>query len=400
MTTKDLEKREVIEKVLNRYTEAVFPSREKTVELLLSSHPLTFYLGIDPTGPDIHLGNATNLLVLKKLHSLGHKIILLIGDFTAQTGDPTDKEATRRSLTEKEVKENMSTYLSQVYKVLAQGSFEVKYNSAWLGEMDLSQLRLITRQFTVQQMMVRDMFQKRLKEQKPITLEEFLYPLMQGYDSVAMKVDGEIGGTDQTFNMLVGRDLVSTMLGKEKMVVTTKLLEDQVTGKKIMNKSEGRYIALNDKPKEMFGKTMAMPDHFIMPLFRLTTVVTDEKIGEIERRLARGENPKKLKMELAFELVSFYHGQKEAEKAQEEFEEVFFKKEWPEEMREFSVKGGKVPVLGVVTGWLGVSRTKAKKLIDQKAVRVNNETVKDGNKEVKAGDIVKVGPRRFVKIVI
>lgn len=389
----------MIEKALNRYTEAVFPSREKAMELLLDSRPLTFYLGIDPTGPDLHLGNATNLLMLKKLQDLGHKIILLIGDFTAQTGDPMDKEATRRSLTEKEVRENMRTYLDQVCQVLEKESFEVKYNSAWLGKMELAQFRLVTRQFTVQQMIVRDMFQKRLKEQKPITLEEFLYPLMQGYDSVAMEVDGEIGGTDQTFNMMVGRDLVAAMRGKEKIVITTKLLEDPVTGKKIMNKSEGRYIALNDKPGEMFGKIMAMPDWAIIPLWRYTTEVEEEKVKQAKQRMTDGENPKNLKIELAFELVNFYHGPKEAGKAQEEFEKMFSRKEWPEKIDEFLVKEGETSILSAITKWLGISRTVAKKLISQKAVSVNNKVVEDWNQAIEEGDVVKVGPRRFVKIV-
>lgn len=392
------DKEEQVKMLFERYTEAVFPSREKALAMILGERPLVFYLGIDPTGPDIHLGNATNLLVLKKLQSWGHRIILLIGDFTAQTGDPSEKEATRRVLTEKKVEENMQTYLDQVHKILKPGSFEVKYNSAWLNKMSLADLRLITRQFTVQQMIIREMFQKRLKEQKPITLEEFLYPLMQGYDSVAMQVDGEVGGTDQTFNMLVGRELVSSLLRKEKIVVTTKLLEDPVTGRKIMNKSEGRYVALNDDPREMFGKVMAIPDHFIVPLYKLTTEAADEKINEAEERLSKKENPKNLKLELAFEIVALYHGPKEAEKAREEFEKVFSKKELPEEMPVFKVTG-EMTTLALLGEWLKISKAEAKRLVEQGAVKVGEEVVRDWHYKISAGVVVRVGPHRFLKTV-
>lgn len=192
----------------SRYIEAVFPSKEKAAEMLGSGKQLIFYLGIDPTGPDIHLGHTTNLFVLKKLREAGHKIILLIGDFTATIGDPTDKEAARRPLSEKEIKENMRTYLDQVRKILPKGSFETRYNSEWYKKMSTEEWLGITSLFTQQQMVSRDMFQERIKKDKPISLQEFVYPVLQGYDSVAMDVDGEIGGNDQTFNMLAGRDLL------------------------------------------------------------------------------------------------------------------------------------------------------------------------------------------------
>jgi tyrosyl-tRNA synthetase len=394
-----------IEEFLNsRYIETVFPSKPKVKEMLTLGRRLVFYLGIDPTGPDIHLGHTTNLFVLKKLFQLGHKIILLIGDFTAMVGDPTGKEATRKLLTDKEIKENMKTYLDQICKVLPRKSFEVRYNSSWYKKMSLKEWLRINSFFTQQQMIARDMFQERIKKDKPISLQEFVYPVLQGYDSVAMDVDGEIGGTDQTFNMLIGRDLLRRLKNKEKIVITTKLLEDPKSGKKIMNKSEGQYISLNDSPWDMFGKTMAMPDSAILPLFTLTTELPDSKINEIKKRLADGENPRNIKEELAYELVRMYYGEKEAEKAKQEFRKVFSERQFPEniderKISELSTDSSSVSILLALKGFgLASSVSEAKRLIEQKAVSVNGEIVKNWDYEVKSGDIIKVGPRKFIKL--
>lgn len=387
-----------INEVFGRYVEAVFPSKEKAMEMFKSGKRLSFYLGIDPTGPDIHLGHATNLLLLKKISSLGHKIIILIGSFTAMTGDPTGKESMRRVLTKEEVKKNTKTYLSQVYKILPKGSFEVKDNSKWLAKMNLEDILKLARQFTVQQMIVRDMFQKRLQEQKPISVEEFFYPLMQGYDSVVMEVDGEVGGNDQTFNMLAGRDLVKSILGKEKLVLTTRLLEDPITGKKLMNKSEGRYISLNDLPAELFGKVMSLPDHTIVPLFSFATEVSDDRLEEVETRLKNGENPKQLKGELAFELVSILYGEKEAVKAREEFNRVFSENQLPEDIKEYTIQGESVDIINFLSeSGLFVSKSEIKRLIDQRAVNINDQAISEWDHRVKKGDIIKVGPRKFIK---
>jgi len=394
-----------IEEFLNsRYIETVFPSKPKVKEMLTLGRRLVFYLGIDPTGPDIHLGHTTNLFVLKKLFQLGHKIILLIGDFTAMVGDPTGKEATRKPLTDKEIKENMKTYLDQICKVLPRKTFEVRYNSSWYEKMPLKEWLRINSFFTQQQMIARDMFQERIKKDKPISLQEFVYPVLQGYDSVAMDVDGEIGGTDQTFNMLIGRDLLRRLKNKEKIVITTKLLEDPRSGKKIMSKSEGQYISLNDLPWDMFGKTMAMPDSAILPLFTLTTELPDSKINEIKKRLANGENPRNIKEELAYELVRMYYGEKEAEKAKQEFRRVFSERQFPEniderKISELSTDSSSVSILLALKGFgLASSISEAKRLIEQKAVSVNGEIVKNWDYEVKSGDIIKVGPRKFIKL--
>lgn len=384
----------------SRYIEAVFPSKEKAAEMMISGEQLVFYLGIDPTGPDIHLGHTTNLFVLKKLFQLGHKIILLIGDFTATVGDPTDKEATRRPLTDKEIKENMKTYLDQIHKILPRGSFGTKYNSKWYKQMSVEEWLRITSLFTQQQMVSRDMFQERIKKDRPISLQEFVYPVLQGYDSVAMDVDGEVGGNDQTFNMLVGRDLLRKLKGKEKIVITTKLLEDPATGKKIMNKSEGQYISLNDPAPEIFGKTMAMPDSAIMPLFTFATELPDSKVDNTKRRLDGGENPKNLKEELAFELVQMYHGEKEAIRAREEFEKVFAEGQLPEKIEEFKIGSGSMKLTELLKeSGLANSISEAKRLIEQKAVSVNDKVVGSWDYEIKKGDVIKVGPRKFVRAI-
>ena len=387
-----------IREVLGRYVEAVFPSPEKALEIFKSGRKLTFYLGIDPTGPDIHLGHLTNLLVLKKIIELGHKVILLIGDFTARIGDPTGKDAVRQPLSKEQIKQNMKTYLDQVYKILRKGSVEVKYNSKWLEKMNLEKIIALESHVTVQQMLARDMFQRRIQEQKPISQNEFIYPLLQGYDSVAMEVDGEIGGNDQTFNMLIGRDLVKKLLDKEKIVIATTLLEDPESGQKMMSKSEGRYISLNDLPKEMFGKVMALPDSAILPLFTLSTEVSEEILSQIKNRLKEGENPKNLKEELAFEIVKMVFGEKEANKAKEEFQKVFVESELPAIMEEFKAEGS-LSLVELLSEWLKISKTEAKRLINEKrAVTVNDEIVENWDYLLKPGDVVKSGPRHFVKV--
>src|SRR5258708_2341707 len=221
---------------VSRYIDTVLPSLEEAKKMFMSGQKLSFYLGIDPTGPDIHLGHSTNFFLLKKLIEMGHGVVLLIGDFTAQIGDPTGKSATRKALSREEVEINMASYLEQAVKILPRGKFKVRHNSEWHRNMTFQKVIEIASYFTVQQMIVRDMFQERIKKEEPIHLQEFLYPLVQGYDSVALETDAEIGGTDQTFNMLAGRTLEKKILGKEKLVITTKLLEDTLTKKKIMNK--------------------------------------------------------------------------------------------------------------------------------------------------------------------
>lgn len=370
----------------------VFPSVDEAVKTL-ASRRCRIYLGIDPTGPDIHIGHTIPLLFLKQLWRLGHTPVLLVGDFTARIGDPTDKEATRKPLREKEVKDNMKNYLGQVYKILPKNSFEVKYNSSWLSSMSFQNVVELASHVTVQQMIARDMFQERIRNEKPIGLHEFLYPLMQGYDSVAMNIDGEVGGNDQTFNMLVGRDLEKKLIDKDKLVFVTQLLVDATTGKK-MSKSEGGLISVSDAPNNMIGKIMSVPDGFIRGMFKLCTEKEMDWIDEHDEDMKT--KPYEYKKELAKELVKMYHGEKQAIKAMDEWENVFSKKENPADIPEFSGAGE------LVTQWivgiqLAPSQSEIKRLIEQRAVKINGEIITEW-RILNSGDIVQVGPRKFAKV--
>lgn len=388
-----------IEKILARRVVGFYPSKEEAIKKIGTERGLKFYLGIDPTSPEIHLGHTIGLLVLKDLAALGHKVIVLIGDFTARIGDPTGKTAARPPLSEKEVAANMKTYLKQVTKILARGSFKVEYNSRWLSKLRFENVLILAGHSTVQRMLERDMFQERLKQGREIGLHEFLYPLAQGYDSVAMNVDGEVGGADQTFNMLIGRKLMKKYLGKEKLVLATRLLEDPQTGKK-MSKSEGNLIAVSDSPNDVFGKVMAtIPDQMIKMIFELCTEKDQDWIDERQIEVAGGANPMDFKKELAGELVMMYHGQGEAQKAKDEFEKVFSQKELPANIAEFKItQPGEIVEVMSCSG-LAVSKSEARRLIDQGGVTLNDRVVSYWRQEVKPGDVIKVGPRRFLKIV-
>src|SRR3989338_9151345 len=266
---------------LNRWADAIYPSKEKFLAALESKKRLVFYLGIDPTAPHLHLWHSTNFLLLKALQGLGHKIIILIGDFTARIGDPTGKDETRKPLTAAQVKKNYYNYKQQISKILdfksKNNPAEIKFNGRWLGKLSSEEIVELAAKLTHGYMIKRNMFQKRLKENKEIYIHEFLYPLFQGYDSVAMDVDGEVGGTDQTFNMLVGRDLMKAYKNKEKFVITTPLLINPKTSRKLMSKTES-CIALDAPANDMYGQIMALPDEVIMDCFRLCTEIKLEEL--------------------------------------------------------------------------------------------------------------------------
>jgi tyrosyl-tRNA synthetase len=260
-----------IEKVVSsRYIEKIYPSKKELKKILISGRRLTIYIGVDPTAPHLHLGHSTNFLLLKKFQQLGHKVIFLIGSFTAQIGDPGGRLNIRRPLSQKEVLGNCKGYKKQAGSILdfslKKNPVQLKFNDQWLSKITLEQLIKLMTRMTVGQLIKREMFQRRIKEKKEIYLHEFLYPLLQGYDSVVMKVDIEMGGNDQTFNMMVGRKLVKDYLKKEKLVIATKLLVNPKTKRKLMSKSEGNFIALDDKPGQMYGKIMALPDEVILPV--------------------------------------------------------------------------------------------------------------------------------------
>ncbi|MBP6944529.1 tyrosine--tRNA ligase [Patescibacteria group bacterium] len=392
-----------VEWFLTHAVETVYPTREALRERLLSGQKLTVYHGIDPTGPTLHLGHTVPLRKLSELQKLGHKVILLIGDFTAMIGDPTDKAATRKKLTREEVLENCKLYKQQASFLLdfdGPNAAEFRFNSEWLAKMSFADVVELASHFTVQQMMERDMFEKRMEEGKPIHLHEFFYPLMQGYDSVALEVDLEIGGNDQTFNMLAGRTLLKTLKHKEKFVLTNRLLADP-TGKK-MGKSEGNMLALTDDPKDAYGKVMSWTDEMIVPGFEICTQKTEDDMKEVKAALERGENPIVWKKELARLVVEGIFGEGAATMASEEFVRVHAQGEKPEEIPALSVSGSMALADVLVEAGFVASKTDARRQIEQGGVKVNDEVVTDVKAMVEPtneGTIIQKGKRHFVKII-
>ncbi len=392
-----------IEVFLSKGVENVFPSKEAFAKALSSGKRLTVYLGVDPTGPTLHMGHAIPLMKLSVLQKMGHKVILLMGDFTAMIGDPTDKSATRKKLTRTEVLNNLKAYKKQAATFLSfsgANAAEIKYNSTWLSKMSFADVVELASNMTVQQMIERDMFSNRMKEGKPIHLHEFLYPLMQGYDSVAMNVDAEIGGNDQTFNMLAGRTLLRTLKNKEKFVLTTKLLVDS-TGKK-MGKSEGNMITLADSPKDMFGKVMSNADSLIIPSYELCTRVSEEDIEKERAFLANGGNPRDAKMRLAVAITEVYHGKEAAEKAKESFVSAFSAGVMQADAPEVKVAKGTMLMDVLVSEKIVASKTEFKRLVSEKAIKdlKNGAVIENFDARVEADIDLKVGKHRFLKVRI
>lgn len=399
-------KEQQIEELLTRSVANILPSKEKLKEVLMSDKKLRIYIGADATGPQLHLGHATNFMLLERFRQLGHEVIVLFGDFTAMLGDPSGRATERRALTKEEVEENIATWKDQVSKLL---DFDAKINPAllkrnseWLAQMNLGDVIGLSQNFTVQQMLERDMFEKRIESGHPVYLNEFLYPLLQGYDSVAMDVDVEVGGTDQTFNMLAGRTLQKIFHQKEKFVLATTLLEHPITKKKIMSKSEGNYIALNDSPQDMFGKTMALPDEMIIQMFVDCTYVSLDEIAKRAEEIVTGGNPRDAKVRLAEEIVTLYHGKEEAEKAKQYFIDTFSKGHIPEDVREIKIDRGE-KLIDMMAGFgLAESKSDARRKIDQGAVSLNQEKISDVNTildERFDRQVLRVGKKDFVRVI-
>lgn len=391
-----------IERFLTRSVENVYPSKAEVKKTLESGKRLRVYYGIDPTGPTLHLGHMITMKKLAELQELGHEIILLIGDFTAMIGDPTDKMAVRKQLTKKEVADNAKLYKKQASRVLkfnGTNAAKLKYNSKWLGKMSFADVVELASHFTVQQILERDMFERRMEDGKPIHLHEFLYPLMQGQDSVAMDVDGEIGGNDQTFNMLAGRTL-QKQIGKEKFVLTNQLLVD--AGGKKMGKTEGNMIAMTDSPEDMYGKIMSWPDEMIAQGFRLCTDKEEDEIKRVESAMKSGENPMTFKRELAKDIVTWLAGEKAADKAERHFDTVFRKHDEPEDVEEVSVGKSISLIDALVKAELVSSNSEARRQIRQGAVKVDGEVVNDHDETLrvtKGGLILQKGKRHFRKLI-
>jgi tyrosyl-tRNA synthetase len=393
----------LIDELLTRSIDTIYPSKESLRKQLLSGRQLKVYVGIDPTADYVHLGHSTNYIVLKRFHELGHKITVLVGDFTALIGDPSDKTAARYQLTAKEVATNLKTFKEQIGKILdfksRRNPVEFMFNSKWLSRLSFKDAVELASNFTVQQMIERDAFQKRLSAKKPLYVHEFFYPLMQGYDSVAMDVDVEVGGTDQTFNMLAGRTLLKRYKNKEKFVLTTTLLENPKTGEKLMSKSLGTGIGLNEAPQEMYAKVMALPDEGIIQCFTDCTYLPQEEITKLVKEITHG-NPRDTKLRLADEVVKMYHGEKEAEYARNAWIQQFSLGNAPEEMPLFHTKTGTFAVIDVFTdSGLVSSKSEAKRLLSQKALRQNGQLITDTHITLAENDVLQAGKRRFVRVV-
>lgn len=389
-----------IDFLLSRSVSTILPSKEELKKEFMSGRRLKIYIGADATGPDLHLGHATNFFFLERMRQLGHEIVVLFGDFTAMIGDPSDKAATRVRLSKEEVENNIKTWKKQISKVLnvndKNNPVIFKKNSEWLSKLRFEDVVDLASNFTVQQMVERDMFDKRIKEGKPVYVHEFMYPLMVGYDSVILDVDIELGGNDQTFNMLAGRTLQKVMTNKNKFVVATTLLQNPVTGKKLMSKSEGGYISLQDDSKNMYGKVMALPDEVIKSLFVDGTWLSDEEISEIDKLIL--DNPKEAKMRLAREIVTIYHSETDAELAEKNWVETFSKGGVPDDVEVLKFEDGKGLIDVLVENKIVESRGEFRRLIDGGGIKKADGTqIKDPN-FLAENETYKIGKRRFVKL--
>jgi tyrosyl-tRNA synthetase len=384
-----------INELLSRGVDEVI-DKDNLAKKLKSGKQLRVKLGIDPTSPNIHVGRAVPLFKLKDFQELGHKIVLIIGDFTGVIGDTSDKDSERPMLTEKEVKQNLKSYIQQAEKVIDIKKCEVHYNSEWLSKLDYHQISKQADVFSLNEFISRENIKKRLDGGRRISLRELLYPLMQGYDSVAIKADVEIGGTDQRFNLLAGRELQRHYKQQPQDIITNPLIEG-LDGRK-MSSSWGNTINLFDPANEMFGKVMSLQDELIIKYFVLTTRVDLSKIEIFKKELEAGGNPRDYKIKLAFEIVRFYHSGNDAKKAQEYFIKTFSKKETPNDIAE--IKPTDYNILTVLLeSKLCSTKSEARRLVDQNGLKINKKTVSDLELIVKSGDVIRKGKRFFVKVI-
>ncbi len=398
-------------RIIKRGIEEII-SEEELIKKLEKSRkekrPLRIKQGFDPNAPDIHLGHTVGLRKMRQFQDLGHDVYFLIGDFTGMIGDPSGQTVTRKQLTEEEVKKNAETYKNQVFKILNPEKTKVVFNSQWLGKLSFSEVLKICSEYTVARMLERDDFATRYKKEKPIGIHEFLYPLMQGYDSVALQADIELGGTDQKFNLLVGRT-IQREYGQEPQVIITMPLLEGTDGVEKMSKSLNNYIGINEPPQVMYGKVMSIPDNLMIRYFELVTDVPLNEIDKIKIDLENNNiHPRDVKKRLAREIVQLYHGHSASLVAEEEFEKVFKKKLYPEEIRELvlkkdNLKEGKIWITELIAmSNLVSSKSEARRLIKQGGVRINGEKVSDPNFDltVEEGMILKIGKLNFIKLVI
>lgn len=389
-----------IDEILNRGTVVeILPTKDEFRNKLLSGEKLRLYIGFDATAPNLHLSHAKNFMFMEKLRKLGHEVIILFGDFTARIGDPTGENATRKQLSREDVLENVKKWIEMVKPFMDFNNKEnppiIKYNHDWLSKLSFEDIMNIASNFTVQHMISRDMFQKRIKEEKPIHLHEFLYPLMQGYDSVSMDVDAEVCGTDQTFNALAGRMLLKKMKGKEKFVVALTLMENPKT-KELMSKSKGTGVFLDGKAVDMFGQIMSQPDEMMEILFVNNTLLSLDEIKEILNQ----NDPKKSKLLLAFEITKIYHGKDLAIEAQKIWEATFSNKEIPESVEHTLELDETKSLMDIaIESGLVSSKTDYRRLLDTNSIEhMDTETIIKDDKHPSQIGTYRIGKKRFFRI--
>jgi len=389
--------------IIKRGAEEVLVESE-LVELLKQGRPLRIKAGFDPTAPDLHLGHTVLLNKLRQFQELGHEILFLIGDFTGMIGDPTGKNITRKPLTEEAVQKNAETYQAQVFKILDPEKTQVVFNSEWMGKFSAKEMIELAAHNTVARMLERDDFSKRFKSEQSIAIHEFLYPLIQGYDSVALRADVELGGTDQKFNLLMGRELQRAYGQTPQIVLTMPLLEG-LDGVQKMSKSLGNYIAINDAPAEMFGKLMSVSDELMWRYFELLSFKTLDEIEQLKRDAENGTNPRDIKMILADELIARFHGEEGVKQSRTGAGNAFKKGQVPDQMPEYEVgpyaEGVLLPNLLKEVG-LAKSTSEARQRIKQGAVSIKGEKIQDLNFVVESGSasVYQVGKKRFARVTV
>ena len=397
--------------IISRGSVEILPQEElvkKIKKSIATGKPLHIKLGLDPTAPDIHLGHTVVLQKLRQFQELGHNVTIIIGDFTGMIGDPTGKSETRKQLTQEDVLINAETYKTQIFKILDPAKTSVRFNSEWLAPMKFADVIKLAANYTVARMLERDDFQKRFKENLPLSIHEFFYPLMQGYDSVALEADVELGGSDQKFNLLMGRTMQKEY-GQEPQIALMMPILEGIDGVQKMSKSLGNYIGINEKPSEMYGKTMSIPDALMLRYFELVTNISIEELKNIAEGIKNASmHPRDIKMRLGREIVKLYHGEATAIDAENEFISVFQKGDLPDDIPEFSLEknllidGCKMwlPKL-MVTVNVANSTSDAKRLIEQGAVKINEIKVTTvADVDVTEGMIIRAGKRKFAKITL
>jgi tyrosyl-tRNA synthetase len=390
--------------VIRRGAAEIVPEEDLVSKLkasIITGRPLRVKLGLDPTAPDIHIGHTVVLQKLRQFQELGHVVQLVIGDFTGRIGDPTDKSETRKQLSEEEVKRNAETYTAQLFKILDKEKTRVYFNSEWLAPLTFANVVELASKVTVARMMEREDFQKRFRANMPISIHEFFYPLMQGYDSVALSSDVEIGGTDQKFNLLMGR-MLQKEYGQDQQVALMMPLLEGLDGIKKMSKSLGNYIGIDEHPNDMYGKTMSIPDSLMLKYYELLTDVSPDALQRLRAGLAEGSvHPRDAKMRLAHILVERFYGKQAADQAERHFQTVFQQRALPENIPDYPVAVPRIWIVRLlVESGMASSNGEARRMIQQGGVKINEQKITDVDMEVDVADgmVVQAGKRKFIRL--